>query len=767
MFAGDFLFMRLLCKKIAKVLLAAFSGGALFFFVFHCFFMPETLFDDAESSLLFDKEGNLLCARIASDGQWRFPETDSLDKRFVTCLLNYEDRRFYSHLGIDVYSVLRALKRNVQSETVKEGASTLTMQLARMARGNRPRTMWNKIVEALWAVDIELTHSKEEILKLYVSHAPFGGNTVGAQTASWRYFNRDLSRLSWAEAATLAVLPNSPALIHPGRNRSALKRKRDVLLGVLRKRDVLTAEEYELALLEDLPEKPYLLPNDAPHYFDFLRKNSQTSVMKSSIDMRLQRLAQRLVNDYSARYRLSNHLENMALVVLEVETGQPVVYVGNTTDSRAAASQVDVVQSERSPGSTLKPFLYAAMMSSGEITPRQLISDTPLTINGFTPSNFNKGFSGAVHADDAVIQSLNVPLVRMLSLHTTSRFMEDLKWLGMSTLHYSEDHYGASLVLGGAEVKLWDLCRMYRKLARKLYYDEPDSPSDRLSKPAIWHMFKAMSQLNRPEEEAQWTQFKSMKNIAWKTGTSWGGRDAWSVGVTSKYVVGVWCGNATGEGRAGVTGVGFASPVMFDVFALLDDSDKFYQPSQGMELMAVCRNSGCLASLDCAVVDTLYLPEKSREADICNYCRVVHLSEDGRWQVNLSCAENLGIKTEKRFVLPAAQEFFYKKCHADYRALPPFHPDCESMSGESLDFIYPEHNAEIVIPRGFDGKFEEVVFSAVSKRADATLFWHMDNTYIGSTKDDHKISLTPEKGSHVLSVVDDIGNRRAVMIHLK
>jgi penicillin-binding protein 1C len=203
------------------------------------------------------------------------------------------------------------------------------------------------------------------------------------------------------------------------------------------------------------------------------------------------------------------------------------------------------------------------------------------------------------------------------------------------------------------------------------------------------------------------------------------------------------------------------------VFALLDDSDKFYQPSKGLELMSVCRNSGCLASLDCAVVDTLYLPEKSREADICNYCKVVHLSEDGRWQVNLSCAENLGIKTEKRFVLPAAQEYFYKKCHADYRALPPFHPNCESMSNESLDFIYPEHNAEIVIPRGFDGKFEEVVFSAVSKRADATLFWHMDNTYIGSTKDDHKISLTPEKGSHVLSVVDEIGNQRAVMIHLK
>lgn len=767
MFAGDFLFMKSLCKKIAKVLLAAFVGCALFFCFFHCLFMPEALFDDAESSLLLDKDGNLLSARIAADGQWRFPEADSLDERFVTCLINYEDRRFFSHLGIDVYSVFRALKRNIQSGTVKEGASTLTMQLARMARGNQPRTLGNKIVEALWAVDIELTHSKEEILNLYVTHAPFGGNTVGAQTASWRYFNRDLSRLSWAEAATLAVLPNSPALIHPGRNRSALKRKRDILLGVLRKRNVLSAEEYELALLEELPEKPYRLPNDAPHYFDFLRMSNDASVLKCKIDSRLQRLAQRLVNDYSAQYKLSNHLENMALVVLDVESGQPIAYVGNSTDARTVASQVDIVQSERSPGSTLKPFLYAAMVSCGEITPRQLISDTPLTINGFTPSNFSKGFSGAVHADDALIQSLNVPLVRMLSMHTTSRFMEDLKWLGMTTLHHSEDHYGASLVLGGAEVKLWDLCQMYRKLAYKLYYDEPDKPADRLTKPAIWYMFKAMSQLNRPEEEAQWTQFKSMKSIAWKTGTSWGSRDAWSVGVTSKYVVGVWCGNATGEGRAGVTGVGFASPVMFEVFALLDDSDKFYQPSQGMELMAVCRNSGSLASLDCALVDTLFLPEKSRETKICNCCKIVHLSRDGRWQVNMSCADNFDIRTEKWFVLPAAQEYFYKKSHANYRELPPFHPDCENSNGELLDFIYPEHNAEIVIPRGFDGKFEEVVFSAVSKRTNATLFWHIDNMYVGSTKNNHKISLTPEIGSHVLSVVDDIGNRRAVLIHLK
>jgi penicillin-binding protein 1C len=757
-------------KLLWKIIVFSFT---LFFvgLIFHWFCVPRVLFDKPTSTVLFDSRGDLLAARIAEDGQWRFPSTDTLDCRFVKCLLNYEDRRFFSHCGVDVVAIVRAFKKNIQEGRFSEGASTLTMQVARMARGNQPRTLKNKLIEILWALDIELSYSKEEILKLYLSNAPFGGNIVGIDAASWRYFQRDLSRLSWAELSTLAVLPNSPALIHLGKNRESLKRKRDLLLKILNDRGVLSNEEYELSLAESLPEKPFPLPNYTPHLIDYKSKTDRGSFVSTFIDKRVQIQVQRLANDYNTRYRNSNHVDNIAVLVLDVESGEPLVYVGNTTNISVEASHVDIIQSERSPGSTLKPFLYAAMISNGVITPKRLIADTPLSINGFTPHNFNKNFSGAVQADEAIIQSLNVPLVRMLSLYTVGRFMEDLKWLGMKSLRYDEEYYGASLILGGAEVSLWDLCQMYRCLAYNLKEDCDSSEvkgQRRISRAATWFAFEAMSKLNRPEEESEWRHFSSMKNIAWKTGTSWGSRDAWSVGVTPKYVVGVWVGNATGEGRAGMTGVGFAAPVMFDVFSLLDDSGWFSPPYGEMEQVRVCKKSGYVASTICEDVSVEYLPESANLTSSCPFCQWVHLSKDGRWQLNSSCVSISEIETKPWFVLPAAQEYYYKYRHADYRQLPPFREDCEGSKIDQIDLIYPEHNMMVVIPRGFDGSLEKVVCEAVSRRTDAVLYWHLDQQFVGETGNGiHQIALAPSLGEHILSVVDDLGNRKTISFEVK
>jgi penicillin-binding protein 1C len=757
-------------KLLWKIIVFSFT---LFFvgLIFHWFCVPRVLFDKPTSTVLFDSRGDLLAARIAEDGQWRFPSTDTLDCRFVKCLLNYEDRRFFSHCGVDVVAIVRAFKKNIQEGRFSEGASTLTMQVARMARGNQPRTLKNKLIEILWALDIELSYSKEEILKLYLSNAPFGGNIVGIDAASWRYFQRDLSRLSWAELSTLAVLPNSPALIHLGKNRESLKRKRDLLLKILNDRGVLSNEEYELSLAESLPEKPFPLPNYTPHLIDYKSKTDRGSFVSTFIDKRVQIQVQRLANDYNTRYRNSNHVDNIAVLVLDVESGEPLVYVGNTTNISVEASHVDIIQSERSPGSTLKPFLYAAMISNGVITPKRLIADTPLSINGFTPHNFNKNFSGAVQADEAIIQSLNVPLVRMLSLYTVGRFMEDLKWLGMKSLRYDEEYYGASLILGGAEVSLWDLCQMYRCLAYNLKEDCDSSEvkgQRRISRTATWFAFEAMSKLNRPEEESEWRHFSSMKNIAWKTGTSWGSRDAWSVGVTPKYVVGVWVGNATGEGRAGMTGVGFAAPVMFDVFSLLDDSGWFSPPYGEMEQVRVCKKSGYVASTICEDVSVEYLPESANLTSSCPFCQWVHLSKDGRWQLNSSCVSISEIETKPWFVLPAAQEYYYKYRHADYRQLPPFREDCEGSKIDQIDLIYPEHNMMVVIPRGFDGSLEKVVCEAVSRRTDAVLYWHLDQQFVGETGNGiHQIALAPSLGEHILSVVDDLGNRKTISFEVK
>ena len=774
--------------------------------------VPRVLFSVPYSTLLYSSEGNLLGARIAPDGQWRFPATDSLPEKFVTCLTTYEDRHFFYHPGIDVTAILRAAYLNVRHHRVVSGGSTLTMQLARIARGNKDRTVYEKSIEMCWALFLETTHSKKEILNLYASHAPFGGNVVGIETAAWRYFGRNASELSWAESATLAVLPTSPALIHPGRNRRQLKTKRDNLLFTLKERGIIDNTEYELSCMEPLPEAPVPLPDEAPHLLERLAALTPGTRITTSVHYSLQKQTQELVNRYALEYS-SNHIHNLAAIIADVETGEVLAYAGNASfkADEKRGNQVDVITSPRSTGSILKPFLYAGMLHDGQILPSTLVSDVPLNINGFMPQNYNKTFNGAVPAHRAIERSLNVPLVRMLSQYNTGRFMTLLKALGMTTLRFSEEHYGASLILGGAEGTLWDLSGMYASLSRVLthyrLYNGRYNPGDihpltalpyaggagtggsgkggsrtaptgaiqsiadprltdkpLLSAASIWFTYEAMSALNRPEEEADWQQFESMKQIAWKTGTSYGGRDAWAIGTTPRYVVGVWVGNASGEGRPGLTGVGNAAPVLFDLFSLLPGGDWFDIPYDELEEVAICRSSGHKASQICDQVDSLYIPRSGINTPVCPYHQLIHLSADGRFRVNSSCESVDRMITRPWFVLPPSLEYYYRNYHIDYVPLPPIKPGCEqTKSSGQIELIYPEHNAVLYLPKGFSGKPEKFVFKAAHAREEATIYWHLDDTYLGETTGNHQIACRVSSGKHVLTLIDNWGNQRKIL----
>lgn len=766
--------------------------------------IPKPLISKPYSTLLYTTETSgrevLLGARIASDGQWRFPSGSEVPEKFAVCLTQYEDKRFWYHPGIDPFALMRAVQLNLTQSRVVSGGSTLTMQLARIAQGNQSRTVGQKVIEMLWALYLECSYSKVEILRMYASNAPFGGNVVGIEAAAWRYFGREAKDLSWAEQATLAVLPNSPALIHPGRNRAELKQKRDKLLLRLYEKHILDKTEYELACMEALPEKPLPLPNEAPHLLERLAIEKQENRIHTTVDPTLQQQVQRLVNRYVADYR-SNHIYNAAALVADVESGKILAYVGNVTDQNMTTGhgyQVDVITSPRSTGSVLKPFLYAAMLNDGLILPGTLITDTPLNINGFTPQNFNKTFYGAVPAHVAIERSLNVPLVRMLSQYNTGRFMSLLKRLGMTTLRFSEDHYGASLILGGAEGSLWDLSGMYASLARMLShyrsyngrYDRSDihpltpypieekkpirsvtdirlADESLLSYASLWFMFEAMSGLNRPEEEADWQQFSSMKQVAWKTGTSYGGRDAWAIGVTPRYVVGVWVGNATGEGRSGLTGVGYAAPILFDIYSLLPDVPWFDQPYDELEEVAVCRQSGHKASAICDEVDTVYIPRTGIATAVCPYHRIVHLSQDGQYRVNSSCESVSRMQERSWFVLPPAQAYYYKNYHVEYQALPPLKPGCEEDQSRQIAILYPEHQAVLYLPKGFSGEREKVVMRATHARSDATLYWHLDDVYLGETRQIHQMACLIEPGNHILTLLDEDGNRRSILFEVR
>ncbi len=762
-------------------------------------FIPIPLFTDPYSTLLYTEENQLLGARIAADEQWRFPPSDTLPEKFSTCLIQFEDKHFYIHPGIDPIAIMRASIQNIRNKRIVSGGSTISMQLARIVCRNEERTLKAKSMEIALALALETRFSKKELLQLYATHAPFGGNVVGAETAAWRYFGRSLNSLSWAESATLAILPNAPALIHPGRNREQLQTKRNRLLMRLQQQGLIDKTTFELACMEPLPDAPVPLPNQAPHLLDRLARDNKAQRLVCTLNNDLQQQVQQFVNRYAREYT-SNYICNVAALITETETGKVIAYAGNATFDAAPdkGNQVDIIMAPRSTGSVLKPFLYAAMLHEGDLLPDMLISDTPLNINGFTPQNYNKTYQGVVAARRAIEQSLNVPLVRMLSAYQTGRFMHLLKQYGMTTLRFPESHYGASLILGGAEGTLWDMTGMYASMARVLGHFRPYNgrynPADIhsllvvpteeekpirnitdprltdkpvLSASALWFTFEAMSALNRPEEESEWQQFSSMKRIAWKTGTSYGGRDAWAIGTTPLYTIGVWVGNSSGEGRAGLTGVGNAAPVLFDLFSLVPGSDWFDEPLDEMTEMPVCRKSGHKASPLCEVTDTLYVPKAGEKTVVCPYHKQVHLSADMRYRVNSSCEPVSRIKTCSWFVLSPAQAYYYKNHDIDYKPLPPLRGDCGQAQDRPIELIYPEHNAVVYQPKGFGSEREKVVFKAAHARPDAIIYWHLDNRFLGETTGNHQLACTLPPGKHQLTLVDEQGFQRKILFDVK
>ncbi len=767
------------------IILLVISGLLL---MIYCLSLPDKLFHDPLCTVLQDRHDQLLCASIAADGQWRFPESTVVPDKFSKAIVVFEDKRFWDHPGVDLLAMGRAIRQNIKSSQVVSGGSTLTMQLIRLSKHNPPRTVFQKIIEVILATRAELKYTKKEILALYSSHAPFGGNVVGIDAACWRYFGRSSQELSWGEAALLAVLPNNPSLIHLARHRGVLRQKRDQLLTRLLTLGEIDTLSYQLAISEPVPEKPLPLPRFASHGLDRLKQGGfAEQVIQSSIDGPLQERTEQVVRDYYQQLK-GNHIFNAAALILEVKTGQVLAYVGNTQAGIDHQENVDVVRSSRSTGSILKPFLYAALLDEGKILPKTLIADIPTLIGGFAPKNFSKQNDGAVPADKALIRSLNIPAVLELREYRYEKFYDLLQQMKMSTLNEGADHYGLSLVLGGAEGTLWDITGMYASCARTLtnYFERPGKnkydkndfhapeflfhpiekapgesnlePNSYLSASSLWITFETLKELYRPGEETGWQYFNSTKPIAWKTGTSFGFRDGWAVGVNAEFAVGVWVGNADGEGRPGLTGTEAAAPLLFNIFSLLPGHTWFQKPQSEMVQVPVCSLSGQRASTYCENADTTSIPAAGLSSEVCRYHQLVHLSDDGKYRVHSECQSIDHMKNQPWFVLPPVQEYYYKHRNVSYRQLPPYRSDCQNPSSvASMGLIYPKVNSKIYLPLQLDGTSGSTVFEATHRNSSAIVYWHLDGQFIGVTQRSHHVSLAPYPGKHFLTLVDDSG----------
>ena len=748
-------------QKVILCILAFLVTGYIF-----C--LPRHLFHVPYSTVVTDRNEELLGARIASDGQWRFPPRNTTPEKIKECLITFEDKHFYHHWGVNPFAIGRAFYQNVKNKRIVSGGSTLTMQTIRLAR-NESRTFREKLIEMIWATRLEFRASKEEILSMYISHAPFGGNVVGLDAAAWRYFGHSADDLSWAESAMLAVLPNAPAMIHLSKGRKTLLDKRNRLLKQLLEKKTIDSSTYELAISEPLPDEPHALPQIAPYLVSQFYQERNGEYSRSTINKGIQTQVEDLAERWSNEFGRSD-IRNLAILVIDIPSNQVVAYCGNVHfDRKQGGNQVDVIQAPRSTGSILKPFLYYAMLQEGSLLPDMLLPDVPVNINGFTPQNFSMQFEGAVPASEALARSLNIPAVTMLQRYGVPKFHSFLQQIGLKTINRSSSHYGLSLILGGAEATLWDVTNAYAMMGRSLLQLPQRScslllPTSRITEStdpfqpgAVWQTFDALKEVNRPEE-IDWKSIPSMQTIAWKTGTSYGFRDAWAVGVTPRYAVGVWVGNATGEGKLGLVGAQTAGPVLFDIFNLLPSSSWFTRPAGIFVEAEVCRKSGHLKGRFCDEMDTLLVLPAGLRTEACPYHHLVTLSADESQRIYENCANTEPTLRKSWFTLPPVWEWYYKQHHPEYKPLPPFKAGCGEDTFQPMQFIYPPMNARIKLPKQLDGSKGFLTVELAHNNPNATVFWHLDETYQAQTQDFHKISLQPAAGKHSLTAVDGEGN---------
>jgi penicillin-binding protein 1C len=747
------------------------------------FCLPKPLFKNKYTTVVYDHQHQLLSARIADDGQWRFPSSNSIPSKFETCLLEFEDHYFYNHPGVNIFSLLKAFYRNISTHKKKIGGSTITMQLVRISRENPKRTYREKLIELVIALRLESAFSKREILQLYASNAPFGGNVVGVEAASWRYFGRSPYQLSWAESAMLAVLPNAPSLIYPGKNHNSLLKKRNALLKKLLTKNIIDKNTYSLSLQEEIPEKPHALPQLASHLLQrIINEKGNGKAYETTLSKAIQLNTIVLLNKHLEQHQ-SNQINNAAALIIDTQTGEILAYVGNSfSKNKSNQNEVDIIASPRSSGSLLKPLLYALLLSEGKITPKTFVEDVPTQIGAYAPKNFNLTYDGLVPASEALTRSLNVPAVKMLQQYGTAPFLYQLQQLGFESMNKPATHYGLSLILGGAEVTAWDVGSVYASVGRTLnnynkfeayttqnkikahYLKASKKDKYRMSNKSvmsagsIWYTFEAMNELARPEDYSKSNFFSSTNKIAWKTGTSFGFRDAWAVGLNKKYTIVVWVGNADGEGRPGLTGINVAAPLLFSLFNMLPNSAWFNKPTADLSTVKICKESGYVASIVCPNTIREQINLSSKNSSYCPFHKQINLDSTARFQVNSACYPVMKMQKKSYLIMTPLQEFFYRKKHLEFIGLPPFMTSCiDENNSHDFDLIYPRNGFKIYLPYNESSIKNELIMNATCNNINTILHWYLDNVYLGETKRYHQMAVKPQAGHHNLLITDEKG----------
>ncbi len=715
-----------------------------------------------------DSQGVLLRLTLSSDEKYRIwtPLSD-ISPALISATLTQEDRYFYVHPGVNPLSILRASFENTFFHR-RLGASTITMQLVRLHERLRTRSIFGKLRQIVQALFLELLYSKEEILEAYLNIAPYGGNIEGVGAASLIYFSKQANLLTLSEAVSLAVIPQNPnARALAGRANEDFKRARAEIYKELQE------NEGSAAILREEIQRPRKLPFEAPHLVErALRERPFEDKLTITLDRQLQKSFERIVEQYIVD-RSSRGVKNASALILRSVDNSVLAYVGSADYfAPEIAGQVDVVESKRSPGSALKPFIYALALEDGVIHPGTVLKDTQFSRSSYNPENFDKEFLGPIAATDALTRSRNSPAVALLNEIGPEKFLGWLKEAGVSALKEVE-HYGLALALGGEELRLDELVSLYSGLAnggvfRPLRYFQDDNigSAKKLLSPEVAFLVLEMLKSNaRPEESLNRGQTGEAAQIPWKTGTSYGFRDAWAVGVVGEYTLGVWLGNADGKGNPEFVGRELAGPLFFrladQVIKEKGFREQYLRYKGHAKKVRVCSISGELPGPHCHSVKTSwFIPGKSsirscsvhREFEVKNGYRLCPgASREGSEKVTYEVWPSDMLEVFRAAGLPRKQP-------------PSYQPSCQGSDGlgkaplisspsPSLQYIATSNDFKIPLTSVLDGE---------SKRA----FWFVDDSFIAEVRAGESYFWSPPPGEYLVRVVDEQGRANSVAVKI-
>lgn len=759
-----------------------FQFGIYFIlFIFGLFFILNFIFplqiNKSYSSIVTDKNGKVIHSFLSSDDKWRmFTELEEITPELQKTLIFKEDKYFYYHFGINPVAICRAFINNVVQGKRTSGASTISMQVARMLQPKK-RTYGNKIIEMFRAFQLEWHFSKKEILQLYLNLVPYGGNIEGVKSASILYFDKAPNHLSLAEITALTIIPNRPNSLRMGKKNDLIVKERNKWLERFQKANLFDEQTILDALEEPLGAYRLSAPKKAPHFSYRIKSNfPEHPIIKTNLDLKKQQQIEKLTaNHVQGLY--ARNIKNAAVLVLDNRDNSVVAYVGSADFfNEEDAGQVDGIRAIRSPGSTLKPLLYAMGFDRGIITPKSMISDVPVSYSGYEPENYDEKFNGKISVEFALSNSLNVPAVKVLNDLKTDSLTQKLIDAGFYQIKKDRKKLGLSLVLGGCGVTLEELTRLYSSFAnegkmRKINYVQNNNHAnvgfEIISPSSNFMLTEILTNVSRPDLPAQWQNTKDLPKVAWKTGTSYGRKDAWSIGYNKNYTIGVWVGNFSAEGVPDLSGSSVAAPLLFNIFNAIDyrSEEEWFAAPEALDFRLVCTETGNIPNDYCEsqAID-YFLPSVSKN-EKCNHLKEVFISPDSTKSYCTTCLPESGYKICQFENHPPEMITFYDSHQIPYQKIPTHNSDCERIFSEGApEITSPLSNVEYFVDV-LDST--QIMLTCNAGNDVSKLFWYIDNVFYKSSEANEKLFFTPKKGSSKISCTDDKGRNTDVWVNVK